>query len=128
MRFGILGMGTALPQHSIETEAALAYAQEYNCESDDQRRKLNLLYRKIGIERRHLAVMDHPVDHEDSLNFFPPPNGSFKRGPSIADRMEQYETKALPLAYEAASNALERAEVLRRPPDSIWSGFLPASS
>ncbi len=108
MRFGILGMGTALPANTVTMEEALGVAQEYFCEDDDQRRKLKALHRMSGVKTRQVVVVD---DGPERTTFFRPPGEGMPDGPSIADRMRKYETEALPLALDAARNGLAQSGV-----------------
>ncbi|GMW00266.1 MAG: chalcone synthase [Candidatus Hydrogenedentota bacterium] len=116
MQFTILGQGTGLPAHSIEMEEALAYAQRYFCDGEDQRRQLALLYRMAGVKRRHSVVLDGPEGTSDRHSFFPKPNGKATLGPTIDERMRKYAVESLPLALAASRQALEEAAVS---PESI---------
>ncbi|MBM3290628.1 MAG: type III polyketide synthase, partial [Candidatus Hydrogenedentes bacterium] len=77
----------------------------------DQARQLKLLYKMTGVQRRHTCVLDAPEGQPHRQPFFPMPNGTMQRGPSIRARMEKYEHDALPLALEASREAIARAEI-----------------
>ena len=110
-RFAILGQGTALPEHSIRTEEAIAYAVEAFAASPGQERQLKLLYKMTGVQRRHTCVLSAPEGEPNRQPFFPSPNGAMQHGPSVRARMEKYERDALPLALDASRQALDRAGV-----------------
>jgi predicted naringenin-chalcone synthase len=68
-------------------------------------RRLDVLYRRSGIERRHSCLEDYGRDPA-AFTFYPPDwTGS---PPSTARRMAAYRDAALPLARAAAERALAR--------------------
>jgi predicted naringenin-chalcone synthase len=68
-------------------------------------RRLDVLYRRSGIERRHSCLEDYGRAPA-AFTFYPPDwKGSL---PTTSRRMETYRTAALPLARTAAERALAR--------------------
>jgi predicted naringenin-chalcone synthase len=106
MTFAILGLGTALPPHGLAQKRAAELTSQLSGYGDDQARRLSALYRRAGIARRHVTILDHV-----SLLAAGPP-----RGPSTRWRMQQYDESIRPLARRAASQALDRAGT---PPGAI---------
>ena len=62
MSLHILGLGTALPRHSIEQTTAMELAKELSTQTEEQRRLLPVLYRRTGVKRRHSVVLDSGHD------------------------------------------------------------------
>jgi prepilin-type processing-associated H-X9-DG protein len=58
MSFHILGLGTALPRHSVPQTTAMELAKEFSTQTDDQRRLLPVLYRRTGVKRRHSVLLE----------------------------------------------------------------------
>jgi predicted naringenin-chalcone synthase len=111
MQFTIMGQGTALPEHAIGVEEALQYAEAFAGGDEDEVRRLRLVYRKCGVEKRHITLLDGHSESGPRQEFFQLPNGHRRLGPRVAARMRRYETDALPLALRASREALAQAEV-----------------
>lgn len=109
MSFTIAGMGTALPRFSIGLDESVRYAQEYFCATDEERRKLFLLYRMAGVKRRYSVLLDGPEGPEVRHSAFPRPAHAEDRGPTMRQRMVIYERESTPLAVQAARAALDDA-------------------
>lgn len=109
---GLLGIGTAQPDHAWTQEASVAFALERAGVSPgaaqlppDQhpdQRLLETLYRRSGVRTRRLSVdaSYYPVD----------------RAPTTGERMATYARLAAPLAARAATRALADAQL---PADAI---------
>ena len=97
MSFAIWGLGTALPEFSITQELAAELTSKVSGHDEDQARRLAALYRRSGVRKRHVTLLDR-------LDVTAEPDGSF--GASTRARMEHYEEAIRPLAREAASRAL----------------------
>lgn len=106
----ILGQGTALPEHAIDMEEALQYAEAFAAGNEDEVRRLRLVYHKCGVDRRHITLLEGPAGSEQRQAFFALPNGHRRQGPRIGARMRRYERDALPLAMRASREALAQAE------------------
>lgn len=103
-----------MPKHYIEKQESIDIAVDHFCPSDKERRVVPALYRMAGVERRHSVLLrrgaDDPGDgpRQGLLNF---PTDEQDMGPSVGERMEEYEREAIPLAVEAARNALADSDV-----------------
>jgi predicted naringenin-chalcone synthase len=116
MSFAILGLGTALPPHTISQARAAEVAQVMCCRTEEDASVLPNLYRHTGIATRHMVFGDRIV--EDVLQgtaatqcIFLPTGAAEDHGPSTRQRMEYYAQEAPPLALEAARRALDLATV-----------------
>ncbi|MCS6977146.1 MAG: type III polyketide synthase [Gemmatales bacterium] len=119
MTYAILGIGTALPPNSVEQSKAAEYARSLICESEDQAALLPVLYRQTGVRRRYMVYNQHVLEEvvttgTTSVSSVFIPRDRNDRGPTTLQRMERYMQEAPTLACQAASEALERAEVLPR--------------
>jgi predicted naringenin-chalcone synthase len=103
----LLGLGTALPQATATQAEALALALRIGAYTEEQRRALPALYRRAGVQRRHVAL-DGPLRL--------PLRAQSEGPPGTAERMAHYVDKAPPLAARAARAALDDAGLL---PDAI---------
>ena len=107
MRSEIIAIATATPPHEIDQQNALELAQRICCSSERQSRLAAALYRHSGVNTRYSAV---PYTEAD--RWLPDENGDTAEpnsGPSTAERMALYKQHALPLAVEAAGEALRRS-------------------
>jgi predicted naringenin-chalcone synthase len=109
MNLTLVGYGTALPEHSITMEESVQSVKDYFAEDEQQARKLDILYRMTRVKRRHSVLLDGPEGTEERMSFFPRPDGSDCRGPTVQERMARYEHEALPLARRAALKALAQS-------------------
>ena len=137
MSFRILGLGTAVPRHSIEQQSAMEAAKHFSTQTEDQRRLLPVLYRRTGVKRRHSVLLESnreaalteeepgASENPSASEFTPVISSSdecltqsfFRRaknaedgGPTTAERMQRYQRHAGELAIQAARNALDAAE------------------
>ena len=102
MSFVILGLGTALPDSSITQERAAELTSQYSNHDAEQSRRLAILYRRTGISRRHIVLLDRA-----DL----PTASAGQCGPSTRWRMRRYDEQVRPLAREAASRAIAAAGI-----------------
>ena len=115
--FTILGQGSAVPHHSIDRKESVEIAVEHFCPSDKERRLVPALYRMAGIQRRYSVLLkrsaDEPGDgpRHDFLRF---PVDENDMGPTVGQRMEEYEREAFQLACRAAKEALQASGVSSR--------------
>ena len=58
MSFVILGLGTALPESSLTQERAAELTSLYSDHDAEQTRRLAILYRRTGIAKRHIVLLD----------------------------------------------------------------------
>lgn len=109
MGLNILGIGTAVPAHSIGQQEAAELAKEFCCRTDEETQLLPLLYRKTRVKRRGSVLLEKNAD-ATVQSFFPPAEES-AHGPTTQQRMERYAREAVPLAVEASRRALAAAQV-----------------
>lgn len=112
----ILGLGTALPAHSISQQAASVFAAScVKSETDEQRNLpalIQALYRRAGVRQRHSVLLESSSDGEATAErFYRFAATADDRGPSTADRMLRYEQEAAPLAATAATAAIEQSGI-----------------
>lgn len=111
MSFQILGLGTAVPPHSIEQTVAMDLAQQFSTHTDEQRRLLPVLYRRTGVKSRHSVLLEAreesaSVDQEASLEARPDPPGSVTpSGALLACANPIAETRLTQTFYPPAENA-----------------------
>ncbi|MFM7057838.1 MAG: type III polyketide synthase [Planctomycetota bacterium] len=112
--FEILGLGTALPEHSISQSGAAAFAA--TCVHPDATggrsvsEVIQTLYRRAGLERRHSVLLESSADGEATAErFYRFAKAADDRGPATSDRMQRYEQEAPRLAINAAADALRQS-------------------
>src|SRR5438105_2546009 len=104
MSLAILGLGTALPPHSIQQTDAATIVEAFNATSDKERRFVHDVYLNAGVARRHSAVLTSSSGPlEQRQTFFQPPRSADDCGPSTAERMRVYQEHAPALAATAAA-------------------------
>jgi predicted naringenin-chalcone synthase len=115
--FQILGLGTALPEHSISQVDAAEFAGTVlagAAESDKAQRLAKALYRRSGVQTRHSVVLDSSTGAEPARqSFYPPSSDPADVGPGTAERMQRYEQDAPKLAQVALQRAIEHAGIER---------------
>ena len=116
--FTILGQGTAVPPYSIDRKESVELVVDHFCPTDKEKRIVPALYRMAGVQRRHVVLLERPADEliegpRHRLMYFP--KNAEDMGPTVGQRMEEYEREAYQLACRAAEEALETSEV--RPSD-----------
>ena len=109
MSFSLLGLGTALPQHTMSQAEATELATQVCCQNEEQARLLKVLYRRAGVTNRHTCV-PHRIALDwgghDSNSALQPVQSVTALGPSTLQRMQLYREHAIPLACEASERAL----------------------
>ena len=108
--FTILGQGTAVPPYSIDRKESVDMVIDHFCPTDKEKRIVPALYRMAGVQRRHVVLLDRPADKSTEgprhrLMYFP--KDADDMGPTVGQRMEEYEREAYQLACRAAEEALE---------------------
>ncbi len=113
MAIVISGIGTAVPQHRITQDAAALGTVPFCCETSQQGRMLEGLFRRSGVDTRHSILLRKstgPLDPMEACQeFYPPRSASSPHGPTTAERMNYFEQAAGSLAVPAAKQALERS-------------------
>jgi predicted naringenin-chalcone synthase len=108
----ITGMGTATPASHIPQMDAYSAMQQTCCESDEQRRVMEMIYQGSGVKHRGSVLVGAEPDDfiksdvRDEF-FFYEREGDEDRGPTTHERMQQYETHSLPLALRSTTQALK---------------------
>ena len=107
----ILGLGTAIPAHSIAQGDAAVVAQQLNL-SERWNNALPALYRKSGVQRRG-SVLLGPEGLPDVLRqtFYQPASAAQPHGPTTAERMDMFAKHAGPMLQRACWSAIENSGV-----------------
>src|SRR6266851_10221545 len=114
MSLAIMGLGTALPRYPFSQKDAAEVISTFFCQTEEQRRLLPILFRRAGVRQRHSVLAERPPGDGPIQTFYPPAAGPADRGPTSRQRMEIYRKESIPLALDAARQALDQAEVLPR--------------
>ncbi len=97
----IISIGTALPAYSAEQTRIFDFMKKaYN--NEPASRKLEALFRRSGIEKRHSVLPDFG-DNGSSLFF-----RHQQPQPHVEDRMDKYRDHALDLALDAIDHTFEK--------------------
>ena len=106
----ILGIGSAVPELSVE-QADAAEAAGLLCGlTDKQRRLLPTLYRHAGVRKRHTVLLTPEAkDQPGGQDFYRSVEEGGPNGPSTAARMQKYAQSATGLASAACRKALADA-------------------
>lgn len=107
----VRGIGLATPGPPIPQPDLLGVALRYNTQTQAQAVRLKRIYRRSMVQQRHTALADdadHPRQAIDKLLAFYP-QGPDTNGPSTAERMRAYQTRATPLAIQACDRALRES-------------------
>ncbi|MFO0949826.1 MAG: type III polyketide synthase [Isosphaeraceae bacterium] len=100
----LLGLGTALPDHSVTQDQAAGWTSALSGHTPRQTKRTAALYQFSGIARRFVSLL-HP-------SAFPYPFESTRPDELTTRwRMERYESLAPPLALSASRRALEGSGV-----------------
>ena len=102
---GLSNPGTPIPQAEISRFMQVAHQLD-----PQERRKLDFLYRKSGIDSRHSVLDDFQKEEVSDFTFFPK-NKELNPFPGTAARMQVFEEKGPELAEQAVRSALLQAEV-----------------
>lgn len=107
MGLRLVGIGTAVPEHSITQQDAAKAWTAYAGVEGKKARMVQALYRKSRVAKRHSTLLEGPGNAEGtSQTFFEPVRSKGDAGPGTEARMRRFETDAPPLAVEAAQSAL----------------------
>ncbi len=102
---GLSNPGKPIPQAEISRFMQLAHQLDVQ-----ERRKLDFLYRKSGIDSRHSVLDDFQKEEVLDFTFFPK-NKELHPFPGTAARMQVFEEKGPELAEQAVRSALQQAKV-----------------
>jgi len=115
MSFAILGIGTAVPANRYTQDEAVEVARVVSCETDDQAKLLQVIYRQTHIDYRHMIY--NRDDYNEVVETAQENGGRYRSknqddfGPDTADRMAIYEREALPMAMRSSGQALAEAGI-----------------
>ena len=92
----INAIGTAVPPYKHQQTDILSFMLAAETYSEDEARRLSLMYHRSGISFRHSALPDYSSSKENYL--FYPKIADLEPFPTVSQRMSFFETHALPLA------------------------------
>ena len=110
LSFELLGIGTAVPEHTMSTEEAVAMSTELISRTPRESRLLATMFRRSRVKNRHTCV-PHRIAYQWIGKDAAP---SSSPGPTTSERMQLYAEHAPPLATQAARGALSAAGILGR--------------
>ncbi len=106
----ILGVATAIPEHSIAQSDAASVAQQLNV-SARWNNALPALYRKSGVKRRGSVLLGQEGLPGQRQSFYQPACQTHPFGPTTADRMQVFSEHAGPLLLRACSAAIDNSGI-----------------
>ncbi|MBI1318693.1 MAG: type III polyketide synthase [Candidatus Hydrogenedens sp.] len=109
MSFAVLGMGTAIPEHSITQQQAALSAAKFAYADAMQEQYLQRLYRLTGVEQRRSVLLGAGPNDSPTIDFYEDAKNADDTGPAVAERMRRYEIEAPRLSEQAAREALNAA-------------------
>ncbi len=112
MSLEILGIGTAVPVHTIVQQDAAEFAKALCCRTEQEIKQLEMLYKRTRIRTRGSVLLERENGSGLQQTFFPSAPGSSGQGPTTEERMKRYEKEAAPLALAACERALYESQVL----------------
>jgi predicted naringenin-chalcone synthase len=108
----ILGIGTGVPVFQVDSETSARFAARTSCVDPEHERKVNVLYRRSGIQTRGSVLLSEtPAPGTETHEFYPPAVDGDDRGPTTKRRNDRYGEEAPTLAHRAASAALDASGV-----------------
>lgn len=108
----ILGIGTSVPQYQVDSQTSARFAARTSCVDPEHERKVNVLYRRSGIQTRGSVLLSEAPTAETETNaFYPPAVSHADRGPTTQTRNDRFGDEAPRLAFRAASAALDASGV-----------------
>ncbi|MDA0314129.1 MAG: type III polyketide synthase [Bacteroidetes bacterium] len=110
MNSSIVSIGLSNPGAPVPQAEILRFMQVVHQLDAQERRKLDFLYRKSGIDSRHSVLEDFQKEEVNDFAFFPK-NKELHPFPGTAARMQVFEEKGPELAEQAVRLALQQAEV-----------------
>ena len=112
MTTSILGLGLALPEHSISQADAAACAVASCVATDKQRQLAPRLYQRSGVQTRYSVLLNSSTNGVSaSQTYYAPSSEQHPLGPTTAERMQTYRQNAGDLACRAAVQSLERSGI-----------------
>lgn len=105
----IVGLGTALPNHSLSTEEYIQHAKQFAGATPRQEKVLEELYRRTAITQRASVLSGPYGKHAEEV--FIPADCSQDRGPTTGHRMRYYADQIGALAKAACESAFATSSV-----------------
>lgn len=99
----LISIGTANPAYAIDQLSIYDFMDQLYNASDDERKKLKLMYERSGITQRYSVVPDYNLGLQKRELFAFTHN--LEPFPSLEKRMALYHQHAAPLAVQAIHNA-----------------------
>jgi predicted naringenin-chalcone synthase len=109
MGVDILGLGTAVPAHSMSQAESWEHAKLYSCANENHSKILKELYRRTTISRRSSVLVQE--GQKADIEFYIPPNNTNPKGPTTAQRMYTYKLHAANLSVLACRSAIKEAGI-----------------
>ena len=109
MSLSLLGLGTARPPHTISQEAMARAALPCCTTTARQRRLLPALYRRSGVEQRHLAVLNSPDGPEPVTGSAASTTIGDSQDPAIESTADRAYARMLEVYPPAAASADDSA-------------------
>ena len=114
--FEILGLGTALPEHSISQKAMATFAATCIVPemtgSKNATGLIEIMYRRAGVQNRHSVLLETSSDDEAiAERFFWNVKDCDDHGPGTAERMQRFERESPGLAFRASLSAIQESSV-----------------
>ncbi|KKO50915.1 type III polyketide synthase [Paenibacillus sp. DMB20] len=107
-RVSILGIGTALPVHSIPQSDVAELLVSSLKDQPDLARFARRIFRSCGVETRYTCEPSYLGTSEECRYL---PSGDPSNIPTTEERMSTYKREALPLGIEAAEKAMKDAGI-----------------
>lgn len=107
----IVGLGCAVPPLSISRDQSGDVAKQLSCQTSRQADKLDALYRRSGVQQRGSVLLGEAAGGGVDQVFFPAARDDEDRGPTTAQRSQQFADHAPALAERASCKALAQAGV-----------------
>lgn len=106
----ILSIGNAVPKFGIPQMTIFDFMNRVNDGTEEETRKLRLLYERSGIDKRHSVVPDYDINSGQRLLYSE--DRYLEPFPTLEKRMHLYHQYAGDLAEQAASACLNRVNQL----------------
>ncbi len=110
MSVAVIGLGTAVPAHSISQNESCDHAKVYSCANERQGKLIEELYSRTEIGKRS-SVLLAAEKQEIGVEFFPIPSDLYDKGPGTAERMRTYNLHAANLSAQACRFAMQDSDI-----------------
>lgn len=101
----IVSIGTALPEYKIAQKDILNFMLEVYDLKDEDKKRVELLYSRCGIDYRYSSIPDYNSSLEKRT--FYPPTRNLEPFPSLEKRMEYFHAPALKLSVDSIKNCIK---------------------